>query len=542
MGAHKGSGFTNSTASILPSRINRFPAELLVEIFALCWASFTPRFANVGPPEPSSTDVKPPGPSTSEDDESAPLAEDESAPPGEPAGPNVSQVEANLFQDKTTPAKYEIEIARVAHAPLLIVASVCSKWRAIAMGTPALWCEIELDSMLLDTPSHTETVLGVLQAVLTRGGTLSLDLMLAETDGHTFPSPVLDMLAAHSERWQTLTCPYSALDAFTALRGKLPRLQNLEIDLADWDDPQSLDILRGLPSLTYLSFPALYLAEDMGKLPLAQLTRFECTSVTWRDTYEALALMVLLPTATEYRLTVFLGEELEQWLAMDTEPQTSNISTLYIQFLDEPEPDSSRMVLDVFFPNLTLPLLTKLELESDSYPRYPPLWPHAQFLALSARSDFDSHLTSLEIYEVHITKAQLLECLSGLHSLERLAISDHVEGPSADQLLLITDTLLARFIRTVDAPQLCLVPRLSSFGCETLLQFDDRALLALAVSRLEGGTDGCHNGTRFNLELNWLPGHKRELDEAVLVGLEELKVSTKRRFTFRMSAAEDMWF
>ncbi|KAF8145516.1 hypothetical protein K438DRAFT_1781932, partial [Mycena galopus ATCC 62051] len=233
--------------------INRFPAELLVEIFALCWASFTPRFANVGPPEPSSTDVKPPGPSTSEDNESAPLAEDESAPPGEPAGPNVSQVEANLFQDKTTPANM-LEVARHRDGYTRLV--VRDRARQHALGHPE---------------SHRNGA-GSAPGGANAGGTLSLDLMLAETDGHTFPSPVLDMLAAHSERWQTLTCPYSALDAFTALRGKLPRLQNLEIDLADWDDPQSLDILRGLPSLMYLSFPALYLADDMGKLPLAQLT------------------------------------------------------------------------------------------------------------------------------------------------------------------------------------------------------------------------------------------------------------------------------
>ncbi|KAF8173259.1 hypothetical protein K438DRAFT_1981104 [Mycena galopus ATCC 62051] len=537
MVAHKGSGLINSTASILPSGINRFPPELLVEIFALCWASFTPSFADVGPPEPLSTDVKPPEPSPSEDDESAPLAEDESAPPGELAGPDVSQVEFNLFQDKTTLATYEIEIARVAHAPLLIVASVCSKWRAIAMGTPALWCEIELDSMLLDTPSHTETVLGVLQAVLTRGGTSSLDMTLTETDGYKFPSPVLGMLAAHSERWRTLTCPYSALDVFSGLKGKLPNLQILGIDSADWDDSQSsLDILRCLPSLTYLSFPGPYLADDMGKLPLAQLTTFECTDVTWREAYKALASMAMLPIAAEYRL--FLGGELKQWPAMDAEPQTSNISTLYI----EDESVSSRMVLDVFFANLTLPNLTELELKSDNYPRCPLLWPHAQFLALSARSDFDSHLTSLQI-EVHITEAQLLECLSGLHSLERLAISDHLApNAEANKLLLITDTLLAKLTRTPDAPELCLVPRLSSFGCETLLQFNDRALLALAVSRLEGDADGCHNGGRFNLELNWLPGHKRELDGAVLASLEELKVSTKRRFRFRMSAAEDAWF
>ncbi|KAF7375355.1 F-box domain-containing protein [Mycena sanguinolenta] len=488
------------TAAILPSGINRFPAELLVEIFALCWRSFTPRFAEIY-----------------------------TTPSGE------------VCQDNST-ASYKTEIARLAHAPLLAVSQVCMKWRAIALGTSFLWCDVELDCVLWDRPDHSTTALGLLESTLTRGRSSPLNISLTE-GAYPFPAPVFAMLAMHSHRWQTFTCPSSFIDAFQGIRDKLPRLQKLYLD-AGPDEAGSLDMWGSMPNLTSLVLVADVFAYDRHKLPLKQLRELECTTLDRDDTESALSVMSLLPTATEFRLAIQLfGNTDEAWLEMNS--VTADISGFFLQLLEDFACDYSLEVLQCILNSITLPLLTRFELESYNYPRCPLLWPHRAFLALSTRSSLNSTLQTLEIYDVHITEQQLLECLSDLPSLERLAVSDHQPvaliperaGVGASEVL-ITDSLLSRLTPVADSS--CLVPRLSSLGCQTLMRFDDRALLALAVSRL----DEFHlsqNSGRFDLELSWLPGHGRRLDDAVFARLDALRTSTNRRLTFRMSAAEDEW-
>ncbi|KAF7375351.1 hypothetical protein MSAN_00422400 [Mycena sanguinolenta] len=232
---------------------------------------------------------------------------------------------------------------------------------------------------------------------------------------------------------------------------------------------------------------------------------------------------------------------------------TSNISTFYLHLMEDFDTEHSLVVLQCVLDALTLPCLTLFELESSEYPRCPLLWPHHAFLALCARSGFDSTLRTLEIYEVHITEAQLVGVLPHLPSLERLAISDHQPvapisaraGVGADEVL-VTDTLLAKLTRAADSDAPSLVPCLSSLGCQTMMRFDDHKLLALAVSRISDDSDAgqaqnvpgsCH----FGIELSWLPNHERKIDEAVLARLDSLKISMNRRFTFRVSAAKDEW-
>jgi hypothetical protein len=321
----------------------------------------------------------------------------------------------------------------------------------------------------------------------------------------------------------------------SAIQGKLPLLQHLDIHYS-CDGPDSLDMLSSLPSLTYLGFPGQFLADNIDKLPLARLKIFKCVTTLY-EAPKALTSMSHLPKAAQFQIHLHLA--LRSDVDEDYRPQTSDISSFYIQVLGEFEPSHSENALGTLFANLTLPFLTHLELEYQNYPSFPLIWPHAEFLALSTRSDFDSHLQSLQIFEVHITDTQLLECLSGLHSLERLEISDHqsIKNRGVDELL-ITDSLLAKLTRTPDSP--CFVPRLSHLGCQTLLQFDDAALLALAVSRLDADLDGPTAGY-FGLELNWLPGRERKLNDAVSASFAALKIGTRRRFTFRMSAAQDEW-
>ncbi|KAJ6468223.1 hypothetical protein C8R45DRAFT_464379 [Mycena sanguinolenta] len=496
-----------------PSKIDQFPAELLVEIFALCWCSFTPRFVDIGT-------------SISEELKEIFLG--------------AGTILPDVYPENSTPASYETEIARLAHAPLLAVSQVCAKWRTIAMGTSFLWCDIELNDVLWNSPNHSATAVTLLQSTLMRGGNSPLNITVGE-DEHLFPETALDMLTAHSGRWQTFSAPGSFIDAFSGIRDKLPRLRSLQLDASD-NESGSLAAWGSMPSLKSLVLAGEILAEDARNLPLKQLKYLECVTLYRYEGEFAIYLMSLLPIASECHLRIRLFDNTDDWSDMDS--VTSNISTFYLRLSQDFDSGRSLGVLEGVLDALTLPLLTQFALESFEYPRCPLLWPHRAFFALSARSSFDSTLRTLQIFDVHITEAQLMECLSHLPSLEQLSISDHQRvdpkparaGAGANEVL-ITDSLLSKLTLVTDS--LCLVPRLSYLGCQTLMRFDDRALLALAVSRLN--SPECQNGGRFGLELNWLPGHERRIDEAVRARLDALNISTNRRFTFRITAAEDMW-
>ncbi|KAF7335724.1 F-box domain-containing protein [Mycena venus] len=491
-----------SQPATLPSGINQFPAEIFVEIFTLCWHSFTPHFDDIEPP-PASFEIE--------------LARLTNGPPPDNAKPTI--------------AVFKTEIARLAHAPLLVVSQVCKLWRVIAMGTSSLWCDIQLDAVLWDTPEHVDTATGLLRSTLKRGGTSPLNVELSQMVEHPFPLPVLDVLAAHSERWQKFLCPFSLIDTFHLIKGKLPRLQNLEIGLSP-DESESLEIFDPLPNLNTLRFPAPFIADNFEKLPLEYLTAFRCTATTQYETPDALFVMSRLPRATEFRLELYLCSDGEEWLEMDPLPITSNILTFYVQFVEGFVLSHSKVALGSIFANLTLPFLEKLELEVQNYPRFLIFWPH---------TEFSLALRTVRIRFALAVTGDIRECLSGLHSLERLAISDHQTVDfNGDEVYehLITDPLLAKLTRRPDS--LCLIPRLSSLGCQTFLGFDDRALLTLVVSRLDDSAVSRNAGC-FGLELSWLPGHERKIDDAVMAKLGELKISTKRRFRFRISAADGEW-
>ncbi|KAF8173250.1 hypothetical protein K438DRAFT_2054933, partial [Mycena galopus ATCC 62051] len=241
--------------------------------------------------------------------------------------------------------------------PMLVVFQVCA---ARHRNVYALW----------STPSHIDKAIRLLQSTLARGGTSPLNVTLIETLNYPFPSAVFDMLAAHSQRWQTLLCSMSLIGAFSSIHGKLPRLQSLEIDFSP--DESALEILDSLPSLTSLGFPVQFLLDNISKFPLETLTKFKCVVIDSDDTYQALFSMSLLPAGIQFHFTLHLMDDLEELLEADLPSLTSNISTFYMQFgaFDVPV---SKVALSGICQNLTLPLLTKLELESDSYPRQPLL-------------------------------------------------------------------------------------------------------------------------------------------------------------------------
>ncbi|KAJ6579258.1 hypothetical protein DFH09DRAFT_1361035 [Mycena vulgaris] len=446
--------YANCQSLLAP--IRRLPSETLVEIFDLCWCSFTPAFEDVG--------------------------------------------SESIYT----------ELRRLARAPLLDLSQVCARWHAIVMGTPSLWATVELAGVLWDSSLYLETVENLVRNLLDRSANYPLVVFIANEIEAT-PGFVFNLLAEHSWRWRTarFVCQFSDLEHLSAIRGNLPRLELL--DLCCWDDgghvdaAVALDIFQIVPKLQVL---VLHGSTEsfavFSELPFEQLNRLCCTEETGDGPPLAMTFAARLRPSTTLGLRLSrLGRFRQVEPSSHAPPVTPDISVLIFTSQGF-SPVHARRTVGKILESCTLPSLTELGFTvgypEEDHPSFRLPWPHPEFLSLSERSSFQDHLLAFDLYRVVITEGQLLESLSSLTTLERLAIAneqDDLTGESKE--LLITDTLLAALNRNLQTPPL---PRLRSFNCRSILQFDDKVYLDFLLSRLSIAHP-------FECELLWLRDHHR---------------------------------
>ncbi|KAJ6537729.1 hypothetical protein B0H19DRAFT_1180733, partial [Mycena capillaripes] len=372
--------YTNCSSVLAP--IRRLPSEILVEIFGLCWDSFTPAIDEV--------------------------------------------------DSATTSLHTEIE--RLAHAPLLTLSQVCVRWHSIALGTPALWCQIDLEAELWTAPTHLDSIMGLLRSALERSADHALSLTVSSDRFGVPPHPpALELLAQHSARWQTASfmCPFSALLPLSGLKAKLPHLQSLGLHC--WGErPPVFDILQDLPCLKRVEFNRNLDIGLLSQLPLEQLTEVWCVGMIEVDELPVIAtLMHRLSRGTKVRF--------EFWFPEDRDPEndfvfggpsvTSDIAALVIEVCDF-LPLCGQRMLGALLPTFTLPSLKGITFTvGDRSEHLPPAWPLSQFHSLAERSAFDSHLHDLFLDHVTISEVELVQSLAALPSLKRLSVSDHPQLP-----------------------------------------------------------------------------------------------------------------
>ncbi|KAJ6598168.1 hypothetical protein DFH09DRAFT_1303981 [Mycena vulgaris] len=155
---------------------------------------------------------------------------------------------------------------------------------------------------------------------------------------------------------------------------------------------------------------------------------------------------------------------------------------------------------------LTLPALLQLKLGWKQSPRVLLTWRHAQFLPLSARSSFHTHLLALQLFHCVSTEDDLLAFVNG--------------NPHPP---LVTNSLLAWLTLALENPSP--VPRLCIFRCRSLLQFDNHVLLNFLLSRVQ-------ERRLFTSGLSWLPDHHRQLNPIVVSRLRELYLQKTLLFSF----------
>ncbi|KAJ7653030.1 hypothetical protein B0H17DRAFT_397401 [Mycena rosella] len=408
-----------------------------------------------------------------------------------------------------------------------------SRWHTIVMGTPTLWDTVELNSVLWTAPdANPDRMMSLLHAFLQRGGKTLLKLAVLMANDPPY-GPALELLADHSERWQTanfITSWPNGLRHLSAAKGRLFHLKMLSLS----GSPAPIDIFGVAPCLkevAFLGVPGTVL--ECTKLPLQQLRSFQCGEF-W-GVGEMIGLgtsptMSLMPRLTDAYFTLHLSRFDPSETVITSAPVppiTCTISGFLINVADSFSPANIGPTLAAIVDSLTLPALSELAMDSEEYPRLPLPWPHPQFLGLARRSSFDAHLLSLELYHSLITEVELLECLNALPALDRLGVSDHQLGAGTTRHL-ITSTLFAALTSpgpTSPPP----APRLSAFQCRSLLQFDDTVFLSFLLSRVAGKTD---DDGLFEIDISWLPGHQRDLDLHLLAQIDELQAAEALSFVF----------
>jgi len=160
-----------------------------------------------------------------------------------PIGRLPPEILSEIFlhcQDEQDPRK-----VRLNKVPLLL-GSVCSRWRTIALSTAQLWASFALTI----GSAHLRSDVMLAKAWLARAGTCSLTIRLACGDyGRGSLKPLMDVFLLHCERWYDihLSLPVRILGFFVPAKNHLPQLHKLYI--GGELKTQTLDIFEFAPQL-----------------------------------------------------------------------------------------------------------------------------------------------------------------------------------------------------------------------------------------------------------------------------------------------------
>ncbi|KAJ6513615.1 hypothetical protein C8R47DRAFT_1091422 [Mycena vitilis] len=384
----------------------------------------------------------------------------------------------------------ETELAHIANAPLLTLSRVCSRWHTIAINTPTLWSNININDVALRgrTRAALEKTLTLLSVCLQRSGAALLSVSLRCRDGEPPHARIFDLLVQQSHRWETvhIGCSLRGIDTLV-LRGRLPCLKSLTFQIK----PETVDFLDIVPRLeTLAGVPAPLLnSEYFGALLRCQRPRLlACEAISRSQSQAAISLLPKLSATTRVHLTIDRDSRLFQphWtLSLHLPAVTAPISSLLCAAINQFHPHHLTSALSQIFASITLPNLQQMTLACGVYPQLVLEWPHTEFLALCARSNLGRSLKILQITEVRIAEWELRDILFMLPALEHLEVGDVPASAAAgnnSESAVITDSFLRAM--TCAPGEDCLVPRLSYLACASRLVFTPSCLVDFVASRL----------------------------------------------------------
>ena len=152
------------------------------------------------------------------------------------------------------------------------LSQVCRPWRTTALSVSCLWSKLPTIYLRKKAPRSYVAQINEL-LVRSRDAPISFYLYapFKELDSH----PIIDALALHSERWQTVAIYSSNLTifAFKGVKGRLSSLRTLSLEIWRQTDPVVFDIFEDAPQLREVHLDGPFSGEV--RLPLSQLTRYK---------------------------------------------------------------------------------------------------------------------------------------------------------------------------------------------------------------------------------------------------------------------------
>ncbi|KAJ7802423.1 hypothetical protein B0H14DRAFT_1661134 [Mycena olivaceomarginata] len=444
-------------------------------------------------------------------------------------------------RESTPTQDRQMELERIANAPLLILSQVCSRWHGMAIDTPTFWSTVEVSSVV-HTPALLERTIALLNTRLARSRDTALSISLrVARDGTPFHPRIFESLAEHSHRWERVQVAglFRGVDT-SVLTGKLSRLTRLAIS----GYPETIRAFAIAPRLEKICIATpLVDSQSLNEfLSLKHLQSFEC-AVSRPADFDTLRSWMAQPrptSAAELQLTFGINCQtfLQHYASLKRMCLPSivgrfsafNVCTTMAKF----NARDMATIVERIFASVTATQLQRLVMGCCGYPELALQWPHAEFVGLCERSGLSSCLRILRIVEVRIGESDLLQVLSLLPALERLEVGDAPEKPckrkqrgkSGKSNDVITDSFL---LAISDAPgRDCLVPCLSYFACVSRLTFTHGLLVDLAtsrVARLSGSS------MPFHLCIRRFPGTDIVVTSAVRTALWDL-AADNAKFTY----------
>jgi hypothetical protein len=367
----------------------------------------------------------------------------------------------------------------VTQAPIQL-SFVCNKWRRLAISMSHLWSSISLkggrESVLSSGMRHTSLSrrsirTDMLSTWLLRSGslplTLSIDASWLEHDALTF---CIAIMISHSHRWRDVTFNLDEehWEMLSAVKGHLPQLERLDVDvLGDDDDDDDdgfsipLDIFETAPKLHTITMQYNLDSSDW-LVPWQQLRCLHFNlhfpmSLPW----------ILQECSNLVRCTVDIYHMDDSLDDLDH----ASIASLHLLL-------RVRNDLDVLFNTLTLRALQDLDIARPLDAGSTVTLPQNAVASMLDRSS--CNLQRLRLFDVGFTSDELVVILQAQPSLIELVIHE----PTSP---IVTKPVLERMTRDISQSfstgSPLVVPNLKRLELFAAFAFGDRVILDLIQSR-----------------------------------------------------------
>ncbi|KAF9065133.1 hypothetical protein BDP27DRAFT_1332337 [Rhodocollybia butyracea] len=411
------------------------------------------------------------------------------------------------------------------HLPAMSISSVCTRWRSVALSSPAIWSRISLElspenSRLPNVQLVLSAFLYTVELHLHRSGqqplTIELDISGAlDAGNNVIPYQLLAFDLVCNYSWRSFTMGgYQPIlrfpmPGFNRIRN-CHSLENLRFVISGEPDDE-LELFTqadGLHSIT------LYM---IGNLPTPFWT--EIASLTVECMYGEIA-NVFNYASSPKELVLGEREDQDSDLSPCVPPLLcTSVSTLKLKLClhwDDP-------LADIAFSSFTFPSLSCLAIVGSDELPYEGAWPKATLAAFLRRSS--CNLTEFEVKSVSVSDIDLIAALKLMPSLMNLYIDDTHGGD--DPMSPIT----SRFIRSLHGLHWTelrpsgstLVPKLRELKLTfDGSQFDDSLFIEMVNSRWLPDTQYASGIGLSCLRVVTLRFNNREVDPAVYRPLDYL--------------------